>query len=184
MPHIVIKSLKLGLWVILPLVFISNTSTEVKSDKTVLSAGSYVLNVAGENEFQLQGIINFETAIMRSSKGQEYTILKLSLNDGQKLPGHSLGFFISKQYHSTKIGNGRHEISGNIEGFLNYFDGVFGFANINQFGELPFFAKNGAITIDNIDDKILKGNIHVVFENLNEADFEVTGNFIAQKNSF
>jgi len=181
MPHIVIKSLKLGLWVILSLVFTSNTSAEIKSNEMVLSAGSYVLNVAGESEFQLQGIINFETAIKRSSKGKEYAILKLSLNDGQKLPGHSLGFFLSKQYHSTKIGNGRHEISGNIERFLNYFDGVFGFANINEFGELPFFAKNGSITIDNLDDKKLKGSIDVVFENPNEGSFEITGNFIALK---
>ncbi len=63
MPHIVIKSLKVGLWVILPLIFISNNKTEIKSDKMVLSAGSYLLNVAGQSEFQLQGVINFETAI-------------------------------------------------------------------------------------------------------------------------
>ncbi len=78
-----------------------------------------------------------------------------------------------------KIGNGRHEISGNIEGFLNYFDGVFGFANLNEFGELPFFAKNGAVTIDNIEDKILKGSINVVFENINEESVAIAGNFIA-----
>jgi hypothetical protein len=181
MPHIVIKSLKVGLWVILPLIFISNNKTEIKSDKMVLSEGSYLLNVAGQSEFQLQGVINFETAIKRSSKGKEYTILKLSLNDAQKLPGHSLGFFLSKQYHSKKIGNGLHEISGNIEGFLNYSDGIFGFANINEFGELPFFAKNGSVTIDNFDDKIIKGSIDVIFENLNEANFKITGNFIALK---
>jgi hypothetical protein len=181
MPHIFIKSLKVGLWVILPLIFISNNSTEIKPDKMVLSEGRYLLNVAGQSEFQLKGIINFETEIKRSSKGKEYTTLILSLTDAQKLPGHSLGFFLSKQYNSTKIGNGRHEISGNIEGFLNYSDGGFGFANINKFGESPFFAKNGAVTIDYFDDKILKGSIDVVFENLNEANFKITGNFIALK---
>ncbi len=62
----------------------------------VLAAGGYVLNIAGESELKLEGIINFETEIKRSSKGEEYTTLKLSLTDGQKLPGHSLGFFLSK----------------------------------------------------------------------------------------
>ena len=181
MPHLLIKSLKVGLWVFLSLIFTSNNSTEIKSDKLVLAAGRYVLNVAGESEFQLHGIINFETAIKRSSKGKEYTILKLNLNDGQELPGHSLGFFLSKQHQSLKMARGRHKISGNIEGFLDYFDGVFGFANINQFGESLFFAKNGAITINNIDDKILKGGINVVFENPNKGSFEINGNFIALK---
>lgn len=184
MPHLLIKSLKVGLWIILPLIFTSNNSTEIKSSKRVLSVGSYVLNVDGESELKLEGVINFETEIKRFSKGEEYTTLKLSLTDGQQFPGHSLGFFLSKHYQSVEIGNGRHEISGNIEGFLNYFDGVFGFANINQFGELPFFAKNGAIIIENMDEEVLKGSINVVFENLNEDNFEITGNFIAQKNRF
>lgn len=181
MPHLLIKSLKLGLWVVLALIFTSSSSIKEKHDNKMLAEGSYVLNIAGESELKLEGIINFETEIKRSSKGKEYTILKLSLNECQELPGHSLGFFLSKHYRLTKIGNGRHEISGNIEGFLNYFDGVFGFANINEFGELPFFAKNGSITIDNLDDKKLKGSINVVFENTNEGSFEITGNFIALK---
>ncbi|MGB5269960.1 hypothetical protein [Eudoraea sp.] len=147
----------------------------------VLAGGSYVLNVVGESAFQLHGIINFETAIKRSSKGKEYTILKLNLSDGQEFPGHSLGFFLSKPYQSLKIADGRHKISGNIEGFLNYFDGVFGFANINQFGESPFFAKNGAITIDKVDDNILQGGINVVFENPNKGSIEINGNFNALK---
>jgi len=179
MPHIVIKSLKVGLWVIFPLIFITTNSTEIKSDKRVLAAGGYVLNIAGESELKLEGIINFETEIKRSSIGEEYTTLKLSLTDGKQLPGHSLGFFLSKHNQFVEIGNGRHEISGNIEGFLNYFDGVFGFANVNEFGELPFFARNGAVTIDNIEDKILKGSINVVFENINEESIAITGNFVA-----
>ena len=181
MPHIVIKSLKLGLWVILALIFTSSSSIEEKPDKKMLAAGSYVLNIAGERQLKLEGIINFETTKKCSPKGKEYTILKLTLNDNQEVPGHSLEFFLSKQYQSMKIGHGRHKISENIEGFLNYFDGVFAFANMNQFGELPFFAKNGSITIDNLDDKKLKGSIDVVFENPNEGSFKITGNFIALK---
>lgn len=179
MPHIFIKSLKVGLLVILALIFTSSNSIEEKSDKKILVGGIYMLNIAGEREIKLEGTLNFETAIERSSNGKEYSVLKLFLNDGQELPVHSLGFFLSKQYQSMKIGDGRYEISENIEGFLNYFDGVFGFANINEFGELPFFAKNGAVTIDNIKDKILEGSINVVFENINKESVAVTGNFIA-----
>ena len=179
MPHIVIKSLKLGLWVILALIFTSSSSIEEKPDKKMLAAGSYVLNIAGERQLKLEGIINFETTKKCSPKGKEYTILKLTLNDNQEVPGHSLEFFLSKQYQSMKIGHGRHKISENIEGFLNYFDGVFAFANMNQFGELPFFAKNGSITIDNIDDRIIKGSINVVFENPNDEIVGLNGEFIA-----
>jgi len=179
MPHIVIKSLKLGLWVILALIFTSSSSIEEKPDKKMLAAGSYVPNIAGERQLKLEGIINFETTKKCSPKGKEYTILKLTLNDNQEVPGHSLEFFLSKQYQSMKIGHGRHKISENIEGFLNYFDGVFAFANMNQFGELPFFAKNGSITIDNIDDRIIKGSINVVFENPNDEIVGLNGEFIA-----
>jgi len=179
MPHIFIKSLKVGLWVVLTLIFTSSSSIEEKPDKKILAAGSYMLNIAGERQLKLEGIINFETTKKCSPKGKEYAIIKLILNDNQELPGHSLEFILSKQYQSMNIGHGRHEISENIEGFLNYFDGVFAFANINQFGELPFFAKNGAITIDDINDRIIKGSINVVFENPNDKIVGLNGEFSA-----
>lgn len=181
MPQIFIKSLKLGLWFILALIFTSSNSIQVKPDKKILATGSYMLNIEGRNEIKLEGNINFETSIERSLNGKEYTILKLFLDDGHELPVNSLGFFLSKQYESMKIGLGRHKISENIEGFLNYYDGVFGFANINELGELPFFAKNGTITIDNIDDKILKGSIDVFFENPDDEIVGINGKFIAFK---
>lgn len=181
MPHILIKSLKVGLWVILPLIFTANNSIEVDTDKKILTAGSYVLTIPGANHLKLEGVINFETAKEPTSNGEAFTILKLNLTDHQETLGHSLGFYLSTQNNSMKKQYGQHKISGNLEGFLNNFDGVFGYANINHFGELPFFAKNGAITIDKLDDNILKGSINVVFENTNQDNFTITGNFIALK---
>jgi len=179
MPHLLIKSLKVGLLVILPLILTSITSNEENSNEMVFSEGSYMLNVRGKCDLKLEGIINFETVIKRSSQGKEYNTLKLNLTDGQKSPGHSLGFVLSKHNNSSKDLKGRHKITRNIEGFLNYFDGTFGFANINQLGETPFYKKNGVITIDNIDKEIIKGNMNVVFENLNKNNIEISGHFIA-----
>jgi hypothetical protein len=179
MPQIVIKSLKVGLWVILSFIFTANSTTEIITDEIPLSEGSYLLNVSGESELQLQGAINFETIVKRSSKGKEYTILKLNLTDQQNLPSHSLGFFVSQQYSSAKIDNGRYKISTNIKGFFNNFDGVFGFANISQYGELPFFTKNGSISINNINEKVVEGSMNVVFENTTKKSIDIKGNFVA-----
>jgi hypothetical protein len=179
MPQLLIKSLKVGLWVILSFIFTANSTTEFMADEVLLSEGSYLLNVSGESELQLHGAINFETTVKRSSKGTSYTILKLNLTDQQNLQSHSLGFFVSSQYSSTKIDNGRYKISENIKGFLINFNGVFGYANISQYGELPFFTKNGSISINNINEKLVEGSINVVFENSTKNRIDIKGNFSA-----
>ncbi len=108
MPHIFIKSLKPGLWVVLALIFTSSSSIEEKPDKKMLAAGSYVLNIEWERQLKLERILNFETIKKCSPKGKEY-----------------------------------------------------------------------AISIDDIDDRIIKGSINVVFENPNDEIVGLDGEFSA-----
>lgn len=179
MPHFVIKSLKVGLWLIFPLLFTVNKNLDVSADKPILPVGSYVLKVGGECELILRGAVKFTTATKKTRKGKEHTTFELALKDGQMTAGHSLGFFISENYSSARLKEGRYSVSKDINGFLDSFIGVFGFANIDPYGELPFFTKNGSIRLYNINGNLVKGNINVVFENHLGGNLTVEGNFIA-----
>lgn len=179
MPHFVIKSLKVGLWLIFPLLFTVNKNSDVRADGPILPEGTYVLKVKGECELLLHGAVNFTTVTKKTVKGKEYTAFELALKDDQMTAGHSLGFFISENLSSFKIDEGKYHVSRNIDGFLDRFSGVFGFANIDQYGELPFFTKNGSIKLNNIEENLVEGNMNVVFENHLGENLTMDGKFIA-----
>jgi len=179
MPYFVIKSLKVGLWLIFPMLFTVNKNLNVSADEPILPEGSYVLKVRGECELLLHGTVNFTTATKKTRKGKEYTTFKLALKVGQTTPANSIGFFISENYDSAKLKEGRYRVSRNIDGFLDRFVGVFGFANIDQYGEVPFFTKNGSIGLYNVNENLVEGNINVDFENHLGENLTIEGDFIA-----
>lgn len=180
MTHFFVKSINVGILLLLPL-FYGSTVHMNTSDVSTIGDGHYLLKTKGDRDINLQGIITFETATEQTVRGEKYNTLKLNLEDTKSINGHSFGFLISKSVlKADRIGKGTYKVTSNINGFLNYFDGVFGFANISAFGESPFFAKTGSITIDSITDSKVKGNLEILFENPSGETMTVSGMFVAQ----
>jgi hypothetical protein len=101
------------------------------------------------------------------------------LRNNENKDTHSLGFLICDQDNAKEIQRGSYKVPGKIEGFLNYFDGVFGFANIKALGEQPFFAESGRIVIADVGSVILHGKIDVQLENPEGKRLSIKGNFTA-----
>ncbi|MGB5172561.1 MAG: hypothetical protein WBN11_12800 [Eudoraea sp.] len=181
MPHFFIKSFKVGLLLLLPL-FYSSSFINKSFEESRTKNGQYLLKTKGDKEINLQGTISFLTSIEVSANGEKYAVLKLDLSDTKSINGHSFGFIVSEPYGKSKeIGAGTYPITSQINGFLNYFEGVFGFANISAFGELPYFAKEGSITIESMDQTKLEGFLDIIFINPDGENISVIGNFDADR---
>lgn len=179
MPYSFWKSVKIGLLVLLPFFFTSYISPLHEKNDPFPYHGEYKLRILGSQNQVLTGAIDFETALERSAGGNAISTLNLRLRNDQKGNAHSFGFLISRQQSTGAIARGTYRISGKIDGFLNSFDGVFAFANIEAMGELPFFAKNGSIYITDIGPDSLRGSIEVKLESPEGKLLNIKGNFIA-----
>ncbi len=143
MSKFILKIVKLGLWVLVPTLFISGTKLDDHLTLTSNVDGDYTMQVTGNLNNKLSGAVSFETATATTSKGISFSTLKLKLDNKESGLPHSMEFLISKENTFNLLPIGTYKVLRNQEGFLNYFDGVFGFANINALGELPLFAQNG-----------------------------------------
>ncbi len=181
MSQIFSKIAKIGLWVLVPTLFISGTKLENQPGSSMLNDGDYTMQITGNLNNQLSGEVNFETAIETTSKGISFSTLKLKLDNKEQVLPHSMEFLISKENMTAILPTGTYKVSEKQEGFLNYFDGVFGFANINALGEVPLFAKNGEIQIDYLDNSTVKGTLNVTMSNTIGNAIQIRGNFVATK---
>lgn len=182
MSRFFIKIAKIGLWVFVPMILISGTELNYKTlEENRLFYGEYVLQVNGDLNEDLVGIINFETITKNTDNGVRFSAIKLILdNDNQNL-NHSMQFIIANENLSGQISDGLYLVSTDFDGFLNYFDGVFGFANIETLGELPFFTKKGNIQIKYLGNNILSGTLQVRLKNANDELINLSGDFVATK---
>lgn len=171
------KIAKLVLWVLVPTLFISGT----KLENLPPSEGDYMMQITGNLSDSFSGGVDFETASVTTSKGISFSTLKLKFDNKESIASHSLEFLISRENTSGVLSTGTYEVSRNQEGLLNYFDGVFGFANINVLGESPLFAKSGKIQIDYIDNTTVKGKISIQMTNSIGKSVGVNGNFTVKK---
>lgn len=181
MSPIFFKTIKMAFWAIVPFFFISRGLGGNGFKEKVLLEGSYTLKTSGDFNKELAGIVDFETSIETSVNGSQFSTLKLNLKNKNRYPLHSLEFLISKQNKENRIPIGSYGIVHNIDGFLNCFDGAFGFANINDLGEAPFFAHKGKIIINKFSNNSMRGTISVSLKNLYGKRIYVTGSFIALK---
>lgn len=173
------KLAKIGLCILVPTLFMSGT----KLDKGLVSA-----RLDNENSIQLTGSLNknlsvaigFETAIQTTSKGIAFSTLKLKLENNEVLP-HAIEFLIAKENSKQPLSKGTYKVSSSHKGLLNYFDGVFGFANIDALGELPLFANKGEIRIDTLNDTNVEGSIKIQMIDAVGKSISINGNFIATK---
>ncbi|PCJ92842.1 MAG: hypothetical protein COA50_15020 [Flavobacteriaceae bacterium] len=162
-------------------IFTSGTSKR-KLIKSNLENGNYSISTTGDIQKKFKGVIYFETVDVTSSKGIRYNTLKLGLKNHKNHQMHSMQFLISKKTEKgQQIKTGTYKVANNIDGFINCFDGVFGFANIRSSGELPFFANSGKIKIEYISQDVLKGTIEVAMNNSERKRINIQGNFTANR---
>lgn len=169
------------LWMIVLVLFTSGKSKSALVG-SVLGNGNYSINTTGDIQRDFEGVIDFETVVVISSKGIKYSTLKLNLKNHENQQVHSMQFLISKEnMGEQQITTGAYKVANDIDGFINCFDGVFGFANIRSFGELPFFANSGKIRIEYINQDVLKGTIVVAMNNAKNKKINIQGNFTANR---
>ncbi len=180
--NLIAKTVKLCVCLVTLLIIVSGGVKSPENNDIVLLEGRYLIKSSGDFNKELKGYINFETSKEKSANGKNFSTLKLDLKNEDKSPKHSLEFLISKQNQDKHIPVvGSYSIVKDIDGFLNYFDGVFGFANIRDLGEAPLFAHKGKITIDHFDDNCLSGLLTVNLQNSGGKRIYLTGSFVATK---
>lgn len=175
------KISKLVLWVLVPTIFISGTKLDEEAVFATWVEEGYSIEISGDLNNNLNGIVDFETAIEKTSKGISFSTLILKLDNKDSVFPHSIEFLISLENTTDIIPVGTFKVSRDHDGFLNNFEGVFGFANINVLGELPLFAQSGEIRIDHLDDTSLKGTLSIHMGNTMGKSVQINGSFIATK---
>ena len=179
MPQILIKSVRFAIWFIIPFVFTSYNSPFKENKEPAFAEGRYTLRTSGNQPMLLQGTIVFSSNVTVSLKGQPSSTVKLDLVNNGNERGHSLGFLIRRQNWKEELRQGNYKVPGEIDGFIKDFEGVFGFANIKEMGELPFFTKNGIIGISYIGPNLLSGNLEIKLMNSEGKSLNIKGDFTA-----
>ncbi|MGB5498661.1 MAG: hypothetical protein WBM77_07005 [Maribacter sp.] len=181
MYHFIVKSLKTSIWILLPLLFISGTKGSQDSYRSNYSEGRYELQVSGALEQQLCGVVYFENTLETNNQGIPFATLSLMFIENESLDQHSMELLISKQNQSNPIKKGKYGVAEKIEGLLNDFDGVFGFANLGSIGEEPFFAKQGKVVITKITELGLKGYLDITLNCNKGTRIFINGSFSATR---
>ncbi len=178
MYHYILKSLKISFWILVPLLFISNSKVEPLMIPNNFE-GSYSFESNGAIEHSLQGKASFSTNTKSSNNGTPFSTLSLKFVNNQKSLEHTIQFIISEQNRSDAVAAGKYGIKDNIDGFLNNFDGVFGYANINELGEEPFFTTMGKVDINRIGKDDLEGHVNVTLSDNDGKKIILKGDFHA-----
>ena len=151
-----------------------------ESDVNWPEKGSYELVVKGERELYLQGQILYNQVSDLEEQANKSTTWCLKLRQKNNLPEHSFDFYIGDQRSRSGLEQGIYHISENLQGIFKEFEGVFGVADLTEFGELPYFTDNGKITIGHVDENSLTGQLHITLSNYLGEKIQVEGKFVAQ----
>ncbi|MEH6679714.1 MAG: hypothetical protein V7724_04160 [Sediminicola sp.] len=177
-----LRFLRICPWALLPLLLISNSALLGDFKGMHGFDGNSSLMATGDYSNELNGEVSFETSIATSSDNGRFFTLQLDLSsEGSEEGQDDFGFLISHKMGSEKLGVGTFQVVPEPEGFINQFNGVFGFANIRSLGEVPFFAENGSITIFYVDKGTAIGAIAVNLRNAEGKHVKVVGNFKAHR---
>ena len=141
--------------------------------------GKYELWVKGDQELCLQGRVFYDYLVGTDQENDQFSTWRLKLQDEDIRFDHSFVFYIADQKNKSAVQQGNYLISKNIDGFIKDFEGVFGVGDIDELGELPFFTKQGKITISHIEKETMAGNLQLLLSNNAGEIIEVEGKFFA-----
>ncbi len=179
MPHVVFKTVKFTLWGMLLLFVSSHGIPEYPHIRFLPAAGTYDLHANGEEDINLLGSVSFEHIQEKKKNGHTYSVVKLHLAGSGKRSPHTLGFIIAMDGENQSIEKGIYRFNSDIDGFLAHFEGAFGFASINAYGEQPFFAKEGKLTIGHVANESLSGSLAISMVNADGETLHLGGDFNA-----
>ena len=179
MSHLIIKTVKLTIWGLLPMIFGMPGEDGHLFATLSQDPGTYHLTAMGDRDIVLEGDVYYEPVQDFQEDGRTYSILKFQLSPEGSKATHTLGFYIAREKGAMPLGTYR--MAEDIDGFLHRFDGVFAFADINALGEQPFFAKTGKLTIDYSVPSALGGTLAVTMLNANGQTVAIQGDFLAMR---
>jgi hypothetical protein len=183
MYHYLLKYLKISIWVFLPLLFLSGASGNQDVQGPDYLEDNYDLEATGALKQQLAGEVYFENILKTNREGIPFSSLSLKFVEDDSSERHLMEFLITRQNQSNPIKKGKYEVVDDIDGFFNDFDGVFGFANVNDLGEKPFFTKKGKVVITEITNLALIGYMDVTLQCSDGSEIFIKGGFNAIKKS-
>ena len=166
-------------WTVVPMLFVSHNPVEQEALMQSFLDSGYRLKASGDLQKELKGDFNFETNVKTANDGTKFSTLVLRLENDRM--DHAVEFLISQKNTNANEFEGTYEISESINGFLNPSNGVFGYADIEAMGELPFFAENGEVNIKKISEDVLTGTLSVTLKNARGAMINLKGSFATQK---
>ncbi len=158
---------------------ISSSKFNEETVANTMYYGEYTFKATGGLNEELKGVIHYENVINKASDGTSYSTLIFKCTDNNSC--NTMQFLLCRKNTSSKIQKGSYKVSRNFDSLLNYFDGVFGFANIKPLGEIPFFARKGKIQITHSNDTVITGELNISLENSKGNTVHLTGDFIAEK---
>ncbi|NNK18421.1 MAG: hypothetical protein HKP49_04660 [Maribacter sp.] len=181
MYHYLLKSLKIGLWIFLPLLFLSGAKGDQDFYMANFVAEKNELEATEPFEQLLGGEVYFENTLHTNKEGIPFATLSLKFVDDGLSEEHMMEFLITRKNQSSPIKKGKYGVEEDIDGFINDFDGVFGFANVKSLGEKPFFAKKGEVVITEITNLRLIGYLDVTLKCTNGTKILIKRGFNAAK---
>jgi len=176
MPRIFIKLSKFITLGLMPFLLVSSSAFDLGYDKMPITE-YFSLDI---DHFDLESNLNttFHITHTKNNYGASFNTIEIQLDKGCNENDYSMQFVISKGDNIDKWLPGVYEVS-NINGLLKEFNGVFGVATIDKYGEAPFFAKKGSIHVEAISSDLLKGTLDVAMVSTEGIVVNVAGKFKA-----
>jgi hypothetical protein len=167
------KSLKLFFFGFIPLLLLSSGSKPT-ADYSALKSGSCQLNVSGKYNLNIEGVATFHSSVHEDELGNRRNKLMLNFVPNDNVEVQTIEFVIAQNEMLT----GFYRIK-TLNGLINGFDGVYGFADIDGSNELPFFIKTGGVRIHKNYEDAIDGSLEVQFKNANGESLNIKGSFSA-----
>lgn len=174
--------LKLGVLIILPFLLHSFISDGLSASSPNIEAGTCQLTSRGALATEFQGKASFIHDEVISEDGHLLATLRLDFMTGKDKEDGPIQFLISVDANKEAITTGTYNISRYISGFIDNFDGVFGYANLSMLGETPFFTRKGQLVITDKSADAIAGTLDVILEDVQGKALHLQGDFNALGN--
>lgn len=178
MSHFIFKFYKIGFWFLVPFIFTSNTYVD-QMPWTLNGYGEESNGVHRVFRELIDGKVTFETVVRSNELGTPFSSVSLKFVNDKGDGNQTMEFLIKKKDSKEGLQIGEYKLPDHINGLLNDFEGVFGYADIKLFGEAPLFTDKGKVVITEVDTYGLKGYLNVVFKNPKGKEMVVQGDFHA-----
>ncbi|SIS37437.1 hypothetical protein SAMN05421766_101115 [Zobellia uliginosa] len=176
-----IRAGKFSFWILFSFLFLSGETLENGFVNTKNNDAVYPMVSAMSDVDETLAIpMVFKMDDKASKNGRLHTTLELMMNKADKNE-NVMGILVSMSSTDTTNLLKKYTVRPNADSFLQDFKGVFGFVNIDDLGEKPFFAYNGTFTISEYNGLSMSGDIHIQFQNFEGQTVQVKRKFTAVK---